>query len=98
MERRECLTLLGALIGVKIGVARPFNKWDPDFLAHDMASFYNLPFEEAFTKLQAGITSDIEPLRRLGIMDLSTGFDLGRQALQAEIVALDDAYVGSDGS
>jgi len=37
-------------------------------LAYDMSSFYNLPHEEAFQKLQSGITGEIEPLRRLGIM------------------------------
>ena len=37
-------------------------------LAEDMASFYNLPSEEAFTKLRAGITGETEPLKRLGIM------------------------------
>ena len=37
-------------------------------LAYDMASFYNLPVEEAFQKLQAGITGEAEPLKRLGIL------------------------------
>lgn len=37
-------------------------------LAYDMASFYNLRPEEAFEKLQAGITGEIEPLKRLGIL------------------------------
>ena len=37
-------------------------------LAYDMSSFYNLPYEDAFIKLQAGITGEIEPLRRLGII------------------------------
>ena len=37
-------------------------------LAEDMASFYNLPSEEAFAKLRAGITGETEPLKRLGIM------------------------------
>jgi len=37
-------------------------------LANDMASFYNLPTEEAFTKLRAGITGETEPLKRLGIL------------------------------
>lgn len=36
-------------------------------LAYDMASFYNLKPEEAFEKLQSGISGEIEPLRRLGI-------------------------------
>ncbi len=37
-------------------------------LAYDMASFYNLDTEEAFQKLQAGITGEAEPLKRLGII------------------------------
>jgi len=37
-------------------------------LAFDMASFFNLPIEVAFQKLQSGITGEIEPLRRLGIL------------------------------
>ncbi len=36
-------------------------------LAYDMASFYNIKPEEAFQKLQSGISGEIEPLRRLGI-------------------------------
>ena len=37
-------------------------------LAFDMASFFNLKPAEAFQKLQAGITGEIEPLKRLGII------------------------------
>lgn len=37
-------------------------------LAYDMASFYNLAPEEAFEKLQAGLSGEIEPLKRLGII------------------------------
>ena len=36
-------------------------------LAYDMSSFYNLRPEDAFIKLQAAITGEIEPLRRLGV-------------------------------
>lgn len=36
-------------------------------LAADIASFYNLDFDDAFLKLQSGISGEIEPLRRLGI-------------------------------
>ena len=36
-------------------------------LAGDMASFYNLATDDAFLKLQAGISGETEPLRRLGI-------------------------------
>ena len=37
-------------------------------LAFDMASFFNLKPDEAFLKLTAGITGEIEPLKRLGIL------------------------------
>lgn len=37
-------------------------------LAYDMASFYNLDPKDAFEKLQSGISGEIEPLRRLGIV------------------------------
>jgi hypothetical protein len=37
-------------------------------LARDMASFYNLGVEEAFQKLQAGISGEVEPLKRLGVV------------------------------
>ncbi len=37
-------------------------------LAFDMASFFNLKPSEAFQKLQAGITGEAEPLKRLGIL------------------------------
>ncbi len=37
-------------------------------LAEDMASFYNLSADDAFTKLSAGITGETEPLKRLGIL------------------------------
>ncbi|MFS8541312.1 MAG: hypothetical protein LOD89_04395, partial [Tissierellales bacterium] len=36
-------------------------------LAADMASFYNLDPEEAFTKIRAGISGETEPLKQLGI-------------------------------
>ncbi|GMQ61203.1 phage tail tape measure protein [Vallitalea maricola] len=37
-------------------------------LSYDMASFRNLKPEEAFQKLQAGISGETEPLKRLGIL------------------------------
>lgn len=36
-------------------------------LAADMASFYNLDFDEAFSKIRAGISGETEPLKQLGI-------------------------------
>lgn len=37
-------------------------------LSNDMASFYNLPTDEAFNKLRAGLTGETEPLKALGIL------------------------------
>ena len=39
-------------------------------LGYDLSSFYNISYEDAFQKLQSGISGELEPLRRLGI-DLS---------------------------
>lgn len=36
-------------------------------LAADMASFYNLDFDEAFQKIRSGISGETEPLKQLGI-------------------------------
>lgn len=36
-------------------------------LAADMASFYNLNFDEAFQKIRSGISGETEPLKQLGI-------------------------------
>ena len=36
-------------------------------LAADMASFYNMPFDEAFSKIQSGMAGMSMPLRQLGI-------------------------------
>ena len=37
-------------------------------LGQDMASIFNLKPEEAFQKIQAGLTGEVEPLKRLGII------------------------------
>lgn len=37
-------------------------------LAYDMASFYNISDEDAFTKIRAGLVGEVEPLRQLGII------------------------------
>ncbi|MDA8228723.1 MAG: hypothetical protein M0T74_13700 [Desulfitobacterium hafniense] len=41
-------------------------------LAYDMSSFYNMPVEEMFVKLQSGITGETEPLKRIGILVLDS--------------------------
>lgn len=36
-------------------------------LSYDMSSFYNIPIEEALTKMRSALAGEIEPLRALGI-------------------------------
>ena len=50
-------------------------------LGYDISSFFNIPFEEAFQKLQSGIAGELEPLRRLG-------YDLSVARLQQEAYTL----------
>lgn len=46
-------------------------------LGYDLASFYNIDFESAMQKVQAGISGELEPLRRLG-------YDLSAARLEQE--------------
>lgn len=41
---------------------------DMTLLAEDMASFYNISSEEAFTKIRTGLTGETDPLKALGIL------------------------------
>lgn len=50
-------------------------------LSYDLSSFENSSFEEAFLKIQAGISGELEPLRRYG-------FDLSAARLQQEALNL----------
>ena len=50
-------------------------------LGYDISSFYNISYEDAFTKLQSGIAGELAPLRRLG-------YDLSVARLQQEAYAL----------
>lgn len=54
-------------MGMSAGAAADMSKALTQ-LSYDMASFYNLKPAEAFQKLQAGITGESEPLKRLGIL------------------------------
>ena len=36
-------------------------------LSYDMASFYNLPIDQAMQKLKSGISGEIEPMRAIGV-------------------------------
>ena len=61
-------------------------------LAEDMASFYNLSTDEAFTKLMAGVSGETEPLKRLGvsISDASMKAYLLKQGLDTNTSALSE--------
>lgn len=50
-------------------------------LGYDLASFFNISYDDAFQKLQSGISGELEPLRRLG-------FDLSVARLQQEALNL----------
>lgn len=60
-------------------------------LGYDFASFFNISTEDAFTKLQAAISGELEPIRRLGV-------DISEARLQQELYNLGiDASVESLG-
>lgn len=50
-------------------------------LGYDLSSFFNISYEDAFQKLQSGISGELEPLRRLG-------YDLSVARLQQEAYTL----------
>nr|DAH60428.1 MAG TPA: minor tail protein [Caudoviricetes sp.] len=50
-------------------------------LGYDLSSLKNIPVKEAFTKLQAAISGELEPIRRLGV-------DISNARLQQELYAL----------
>ena len=47
-------------------------------LGYDIASFFNISFEDAMQKLQSGISGELEPLRRLGYTCLLPGYSKKR--------------------
>lgn len=58
-------------------------------LGYDMSSFFNISTEDAFTKLQAAISGELEPIRRLGV-------DISEARLQQELYSRGiDASVSS---
>ena len=50
-------------------------------LGYDISSFYNISVEDAMTKLQSGLSGELEPLRRLG-------YDLSQAKLEATALSL----------
>ena len=50
-------------------------------LGYDISSFYNIDVKDAMTKLQSGVSGELEPLRRLG-------YDLSQAKLEATALSL----------
>ena len=50
-------------------------------LGYDISSFYNISVQEAMTKLQSGLSGELEPLRQLG-------YDLSQAKLEATALSL----------
>lgn len=50
-------------------------------LGYDLSSFFNISYEDAFLKIQSGLSGELEPLRRLG-------YDLSVARLQQEAYTL----------
>lgn len=50
-------------------------------LGYDISSFFNIPVSDAMTRLQSGISGELEPLRRLG-------YDLSQAKLEATALSL----------
>ncbi len=69
LQAKKFTSTLGAMMK-SAGLAGPEivqMSTDLSGLAADMASFYNLDFEEAFQKIRAGISGETEPLKQLGV-------------------------------
>ena len=69
LQAKKFTSTLGAMMK-SAGLAGPEiiqMSTDLSGLAADMASFYNLNFEEAFQKIRAGISGETEPLKQLGV-------------------------------
>lgn len=50
-------------------------------LGYDLASFYNLSYDDAFSKIESGLSGELKPLRRLG-------YDLSKARLEAVALSL----------
>ena len=69
-EVRKFVSVFNVMLesmGIAPGVTAEMSKKLVE-LAYDMASFFNLRPEDAFQKLQAAISGESEPLKRLGIL------------------------------
>ena len=68
VSAKKYMGTMGAMLNsMNVGDAALTMSQDLTALAGDMASFYNLDLEEAFTKIRSGISGETEPLKQLGI-------------------------------
>lgn len=72
-----------------IGLSKDFTQ-----LAADMASFFNLPIEEALMVLRAGLVGETEPLRRFGV--LLSEANVQAEAMRLGLVATGQALTEQD--
>lgn len=69
LSAKQYMGTMGAMLksmGLTSGAVQTMSM-DMAALAGDMASFYNLDTDEAFSKIRAGISGETEPLKQLGI-------------------------------
>lgn len=69
LSAKQYMGTMGAMLksmGLTSGAVETMSM-DMAALAGDMASFYNLDTDEAFSKIRSGISGETEPLKQLGI-------------------------------
>ena len=68
-QAKKYASTIGAMMKSSGVAGSEINKMSTDLagLAADMASFYNLDFDEAFQKISSGISGETQPLKALGI-------------------------------
>lgn len=105
LQAKKYTSTLGAMMKSSGLTGKAITSMSTDLagLTADMASFYNLDFEEAFEKIRAGISGETEPLKQLGInmsvanleaYALSQGIDKAYESMsQAEQVTLRYNYL-----
>lgn len=105
LQAKKYTSTLGAMMKSSGLTGKAITSMSTDLagLTADMASFYNLDFEEAFEKIRAGISGETEPLKQLGInmsvanleaYALSQGIDTAYESMsQAEQVTLRYNYL-----
>ena len=105
LQAKKYTSTLGAMMKSSGLTGKAVTSMSTDLagLTADMASFYNLNFDDAFEKIRAGISGETEPLKQLGInmsvanleaYALSQGIDKAYESMsQAEQVTLRYNYL-----